>query len=248
MASDLKSKAYQYVREKILTEQWPEGRYLSMVQVAKSVDMSYTPVREAIIQLESEGMVEKIPRVGVRPRRVDREEVKRFFEMRLYMESACSELAIERITVEEIRLLEGNLQEHKKTLERIKDAWQKKAQENRHIYYMDGPEAVTLHQLNTEFHGTLMKSSRNPYMMEIVDKMNMMTRVLRIRAMLPGTSYTDQLELDYRYHTQIFQALAQRDPAEAVKWTRKHVSDAGEYHLKVYDWLKAVNQLGSFKI
>lgn len=219
-----------------------------MVQVAKSVDMSYTPVREAIIQLESEGMVEKIPRVGVRPRRVDRDEVKRFFEMRLYMESACAELAIERITVEEIRILEGNMKIHQETVERIKSAWLKKAQENHHIYYLDGPEALTLHQLNTEFHGTLMKSAHNPYMMEIVDKMNMMTRVLRIRAMLPGTNFMDQLELDYRYHTHIKEAILNRDSAAAVNWTRKHVSDAGEYHLKVYDWLRAVNQLGSFKI
>ena len=56
MTSTLKSKVYQYVRDRLLAESWPDGKYLSMVQVAKSVNMSYTPVREAIIQLESEGV------------------------------------------------------------------------------------------------------------------------------------------------------------------------------------------------
>ena len=105
-----------------------------------------------------------------------------------------------------------------------------------------------MHKLNTVFHGTLLKSSRNPHMMEIVDKMSMLTRVLRIRAMLPGTNHIDQMEQDYHYHQNITQSIVERDLAMAVKWTREHVADAGEYHLKVYDWLKEVNQLGSFKI
>jgi DNA-binding GntR family transcriptional regulator len=246
MTSDLKSKAYEYVRDKILAESWPDGKYLSMVQVAKSVNMSYTPVREAIIQLESEGMVEKIPRIGVRPKRVNREEVGLFFEMRLYMESASVELAIERIEDSEIAFLKQNLKDHLETIRRIKVAWKNKVDDQ--MYFLDGPEAGLLHTLNTAFHETLLKSSRNHFMMDIVDKMHLLTRVLSVRAMLPGTNFLYQLSLDYRYHYLIAKSIVNRDYPSAVKCVRDHVADARDYHLKVYDWLRAVNQLGAFKI
>ncbi len=239
--SDLKVLAYNHIRNEMFSGHWPEGRYLSMVQVAKKIGMSYTPVREAIIQLESEGIVEKIPRVGVRPRRISRQELMESFEIRIFLESGAAELAAERIGESRIRKLREYLQEQRNVVQEMKRFTRQQADFQQARYFIDGPEAKRLVELNSLFHEGVIHSSGNEKMIKVIGDLHILTRVLRGRALMPGTNYLHQLARDYAFHYRILRALQKHDARKASDMMRNHMADAKKYHMVVYEWLDAMH-------
>jgi len=112
MTENLKTKAYNHIRQGLLLGQWPEGTFFSTGKVAKLIGMSYTPVREAIIQLESEGLVETVTNQGIRTKTLNRDELQEKFELRVILESGAAKLAAEKISEGELdglRKLAGSI-------------------------------------------------------------------------------------------------------------------------------------------
>ncbi|MCB2002734.1 MAG: winged helix-turn-helix transcriptional regulator, partial [Rhodoferax sp.] len=64
--ASLVDAAYDQIRRRILDNVWPPGHRALEQEVALELGMSRTPVREALLQLQNEGLVEVIPRHGVR--------------------------------------------------------------------------------------------------------------------------------------------------------------------------------------
>jgi DNA-binding GntR family transcriptional regulator len=244
LATGLKERAYQYIRQELTEGHWPAGRFLSMVQVAKTIGMSYTPVREAIIQLETEGMVETIPRVGVRPRQVGRKELEHIFEVRMVVESGAAELAAKRISPDQLDALRKNLEEHHQALLRIRQVLKKASEERQPHSLLDRPGMESTHELNNQFHTVIMQASGNPQLIKILSDLRIPSRMLRIWAQFPGIDYLHQLTMEYRFHYRTYRALAKKDGLSAGMWIKKHIADALEYYVRFYDWLEQVNRSG----
>jgi len=240
----LKERAYKYIRQELNEGHWPEGRFLSMMQVAKAIGMSYTPVREAIIQLETEGVVETIPRVGVRPRQVSRQELEHIFEVRMVVESGATELAAKRISPEQLKLLRNNLREHGQTLRRIRQVLKNASREQQSHSLLDRPGMESTHELNNQFHTIIMQASGNPQLIKVLTDLRIPSRMLRIWAQFPGIDYLHQLTMEYRFHYRTYRALAKKDGASAGMWIKRHIADALDYYVRFYSWLEQVNQSG----
>ncbi|WP_438822445.1 GntR family transcriptional regulator, partial [Burkholderia gladioli] len=86
------------LREAIVEGVLAPGSRLSEVQVAKQLDVSRTPMREAFAQLEREGLVTIVPRVGAYVRNVTPRDVEEIYTVRAALECLAVQLAAERIT------------------------------------------------------------------------------------------------------------------------------------------------------
>jgi DNA-binding GntR family transcriptional regulator len=86
------------LREAIVEGVLSPGSRLSEVQVAKQLDVSRTPMREAFSQLEREGLVTIVPRVGAFVRSVTLRDVEEIYTVRAALECLAVQLASERIT------------------------------------------------------------------------------------------------------------------------------------------------------
>ncbi|MDR5758892.1 GntR family transcriptional regulator [Caballeronia sp. LZ035] len=86
------------LREAIVEGVLTPGSRLSEVQVAKQLDVSRTPMREAFAQLEREGLVNIVPRVGAYVRAVTVRDVEEIYTVRAALECLAVQLASERIT------------------------------------------------------------------------------------------------------------------------------------------------------
>jgi DNA-binding GntR family transcriptional regulator len=86
------------LREAIVEGVLAPGSRLSEVQVAKQLDVSRTPMREAFSQLEREGLVTIVPRVGAFVRSVTLRDVEEIYTVRAALECLAVQLASERIT------------------------------------------------------------------------------------------------------------------------------------------------------
>ena len=87
----LSNIAYQAIKERIAT--MPSGSYLSARQFALDLDISYTPVREAFLRLQKEGVLRQVPNVGFFIQTVDLTDLFQMFQVR-----ECVELfALEKV-------------------------------------------------------------------------------------------------------------------------------------------------------
>lgn len=84
--------AYDQIRRRILDNVWPPGHRALEQEVALELGMSRTPVREALLQLQNEGLVEVIPRHGVRVLPVSPTDMREIYEILTALECMAAEL------------------------------------------------------------------------------------------------------------------------------------------------------------
>ena len=85
--------AYEYLKNKIVTWEIPPMSDISEEQLQKELDISRTPIREAILRLEKDGFVYLYPRKGTIVAEVSRDLVEEIYQVRLLLEPFIAEEA-----------------------------------------------------------------------------------------------------------------------------------------------------------
>lgn len=83
--------AYEQIRRRILDNVWPPGHRALEQEVALALGMSRTPVREALVRLQAEGLVEVVPRHGMRVLPVSPVDMREIYEMLTALECMAAE-------------------------------------------------------------------------------------------------------------------------------------------------------------
>ena len=120
----LGNKIFNVLRDKILNEEYVQGQKLNEVALSKELNISRTPIREALKQLELEGLVKSIPNKGVYVLGFSHRDIDDMLEIRYALEGLAIQLAIERITEDELeKIKEEALKqiEASDALERLND-------------------------------------------------------------------------------------------------------------------------------
>ena len=110
-----KDRAYAHVKEHILEGFYAGGEMLSEGGVAEQLDMSRTPVREAFLLLEAEGLLRLYPKRGALVVPVSAEEINEVLETRLIIERHCAEQMARRgpeVLVQQLRALLVDQERH----------------------------------------------------------------------------------------------------------------------------------------
>ena len=97
----LSREAYQVVRQRILCGEFELGQQVSRRKIASELGMSFLPVSEALLRLESEGLLESRPRAGTRVRIPSPEDLDGHYIVREALETQAARLFAERATPEE---------------------------------------------------------------------------------------------------------------------------------------------------
>ncbi len=134
----LPEEAYQAIRANILDNQWSPGFQATEMEVANRLNMSRTPVHEALMRLQQEGLVVVIPRHGMRVLPVAPSDMKEIYEVLRSLEATAAELAAARkLSAAELRPLEEASEAMDAALKADDlDAWAK-ADEAFHAHLLD---------------------------------------------------------------------------------------------------------------
>ena len=189
----LRSKALESLRTRILGGELKAGEILLEKEVAADLEMSKTPVREALVTLCEEGLVQLFPRRGYMVRSPTLEEILDTFDLRLILEGAAAERAATRIEP-------GDL-EHLRDLARYDCCGGERAQ-------LHGADALAY---SFDFHCLIARSSGNAALAEQIE------RLLHSSRRIAAIGFT------YGEHDTIVDALAARDPARARKAMEIHI-------------------------
>lgn len=194
--------AYTELRRRILSGELAPMSRLAQDELAGSLGMSVTPLREAIRQLSSEGLVDVVAHRDVRVSAVSADEARNLLEARLALEPAATRLAA--------------LRRDDDDLKRIDAAAERLLPVNR----QSGEEAVAAHRA---FHAALYRASHNDVLTRLLDDVwDKSDRYRRLGLALPGGDEprTDDLEEHHR-----LAALVRRGEAGAVEdLSRQHVA------------------------
>jgi DNA-binding GntR family transcriptional regulator len=87
------ARVYTYVKERLLDGSFPGGALLSENELSQQLGLSRTPVRQAFVQLEAEGLLELYPKRGALVVPVAASEIEDVFEARLLVEEHCARRA-----------------------------------------------------------------------------------------------------------------------------------------------------------
>jgi DNA-binding GntR family transcriptional regulator len=195
--------ALEALREKILRGDYPEGEPLRQDALAADLGVSRIPVREALRQLEAEGLVAFSPHCGAVVSSLSLAEIEELFEMRGLLEAKLIRLAIPRLTREDLSRAEAVLDLYEAAFARR--------------------DVAEWGALNWRFHSTLLSAADRPLTLGVLNNLhNQSDRYMRMQLAL-----THGEDRAIGEHRAILAAARSRDIDGASAFLYEHVVSAG---------------------
>lgn len=194
---NLREKAYQTIRERILDGFYQPGEMLNEKAIIEELQISRTPFRDAINLLERDGLVASRQNRGFYVHELSVQDMMEIFDVRFLLEPSVSRLAASRITEEtatQIRkrtqaALEGSIQDMQKE--------------------------------DNYFHMTVLHTITNRYLIRTMDEIYACFRISNF-----GDKRINSLEPSLKEHLKILDALEAHDPDTAAQATREHLIES----------------------
>ncbi len=202
----LTGTAYRYVFDGIMNGRYRAGQSISPDTLASNLNMSKTPIREALLQLETEGLVVRNGRF-YNIIYLDETEVIELYEVRAILEAEASAMAAARMT-DDIR------KDLKETLRII-----------RKMSATENPDPIVLADLNGKLHSMIAAASGNRYIVEYTSNIRLKLKVVRTTLF----SSFDRREVELKEHEKVVEAVLSGDQAMARRSMWEHEMEVLEY-------------------
>lgn len=195
--------ATDVLRDAIIDGRLAPGERLKEVELAKELGISRTPVREALLVLQTEGLVEAIPNRGATVRAHTAEDLDDLYQLRAMLEGYAARRAATRITEEGVDRLRASCER----FDALRD---------------DDDDLRDLVAENVSFHNTILEIAGSGRLDSMVRKV--------VELPLVYKSYiwysSNQKQISGHYHRQLVTALGARDAERAELIMKEHIYEA----------------------
>ncbi len=188
------------LREKILSGEIKAGQPLRQAALAEELNVSRIPIREALLQLEGEGLVAFEPHKGATATELNADQVDELFELRAMLEADLLANSLLRISDE-------TLEEATQLLKKLDKALGKENAAN------------TWSELNSGYHNCLYSAAKRPQTQVLVNMLNKNAdRYIRMHLLWAGGISKAESE-----HNEILALCKARDVEKAVALLKQHI-------------------------
>jgi len=200
----LTSTAIDTLRQRILSGEWAAGTQLRQVALSRELGISRVPLREALRQLEAEGLVSISDHRGAVVSQLSLTEVVELLRVRVLLECDVLLDAIPRQT-------QADLDEAEALLARFEVALKNK-------------DVNTWGVLNAQYHLALYRAAERPQTLALIEQLHNRTdRYTRMQILL--TDFSDRA---HREHTELLALCRRKDAVSAAAFLRQHIIHAEE--------------------
>jgi len=197
----LRDVVFRTLRQSILTGELKPGERLMEIHLADKLGVSRTPIREAIRQLELEGLVVMLPRRGAQVAHITEKSMSDVLEVRLALDELAVKLACERITDREIELL-------REACLKFEEA-------------VASADIRNITSADVAFHDIIFEASRNKRLIQMMN--NLAEQMYRYRfEYIKDDSGWQSLITEHRMITD---AIAMRDPELSARAIHVHIKN-----------------------
>jgi DNA-binding GntR family transcriptional regulator len=188
------------LREAIFNGYFEPGEKLDQDRIAEELEVSRTPVREAMRRLESEGFVEVRPHYGAFIAKVSRQDIREVYEIRRVLEAEVVRQVTPLMPESVLDELDRSLTETQAQFE--------------------AGDSAKHFESDVYFHETIANFIENRLLKEVIDGLtNRVSVVRRFAELQPGPHLVES----FKEHRALLQAIRQRDPEEAAELMRVHL-------------------------
>ena len=206
---DLGQKVYDWLYQQIVSEAIPTGERLVETEIAEALGVSRTPVREAIVALEKEGILRSVPRKGVYVNQPTADEVRELFDVRIALEGYAARLATPRLTQDDLDAIREREMAGRNALD-------------------DDLTAST--EADIHMHRLLTERAGNARIKEMLHGLNAQIHVFRKRAGDDSVLVKEFLAQRWR----LYEALVMRDADQSERLMREHIASVRDWALRAF--------------
>lgn len=195
----LRGKVYEQIREDILNGIYTEHEELKEVTLGEKHGVSRTPVREALRQLELEGLVEIIPNKGARVTGLTKKDIDDIYQIRYLLEGLSARWATEHVTEEQLEKMDEILYLTE--------------------FHAQKGHFEQVYELDSQFHELMYEASGSKILNHILSDFHMY--VTRIRKISLANSSRSKYSTEE--HRKILNAIRERNAEKAEECAHQHV-------------------------
>jgi DNA-binding GntR family transcriptional regulator len=207
-----------------MTGELRAGQPISEVSLAKEVGVSRTPVREALRQLVAENILEQAPNGGLNVIRLTRQDIIELYELREALEmfavAKAARQVVRKVDLERLRTLTDAILTLREDLSQSGKPELDDEQMNRFVAYDLG------------FHVHLMRMAANARILKVVNETRLLMRIFGMRRRGHTVALLEDI---HRRHSQILDAVANRDPERATRAISEHIETSQHERLADFD-------------
>ena len=195
----LRGRVFQSIREDILSGRYEQNTELKEAAIGAELGVSRTPVREALRQLELEGLVTIIPNRGAYVNMITAKDVQDIYVIRSMLEGLCARWATQSITDEQLDSMEETLCLSE--------------------YHTSKKNYEKLYELDSLFHEQLYEAGGSRILNHILSDFHDYVKMVRkatISTISRSVTSTEE-------HRAIFEAIKEKDPDKAEALAKEHV-------------------------
>jgi DNA-binding GntR family transcriptional regulator len=199
----LQEQTYQALRTAILSGEFASGERLVEAQLAELLQVSRTPVREALLQLQHDALITPDGQGGLTVAQLSAADAGHLYDCRIGLEKIAVAEACQHIRSPQLKQL-------KKALEKAEKSW---GQPSHNL------TSFQLLHMDYEFHRMIAQSSGNPWLLSLLDQVFDKMALIRIRTM----QHNPQVLEIRGEHRQIYEAIADRDAVAGMQFVQAHL-------------------------
>lgn len=196
----LRDSVYEEIRRQILEAEIQPGSPLSEYELAEGLQVSRTPVREALMDLGAAGLIRSIPRYGMFVAQMTAQDIHEVYELRIPLESLAARIAARSLSDSAVLELQGDLQQEGEAL--------------------TAGDFEVAFERGANLHRRLRAATRNVRLQTLLQ--NLHDQAHLIRHVAGGTG--DRPRLTFDEHTELVDAIAARNPDRAASAMANHLA------------------------
>ena len=220
----MRERAYAHIQRRIASGELKPDTPVSELVLAKELEMSRTPVREALGQLVAEGLLEQTPNRGTLVVQLRRQDIVDLYELRealeVYSARKAAGLPLRAMDVQRWQDFSDEIMHLKNELEKSGKSTL---------------NAVQMHRFvgsDLSFHNMLMRMAVNERMLKVVNETRLLIRIFAIQRAGYDVAALGEI---HQQHDAIVQAVRGQDPELATRLLTHHIRTSLQERLDAYD-------------
>lgn len=213
---------YTNIKKDIIEDYLKPGSKIIIRELSERYSVSETPIKQALNRLVTEGLVESIPRKGMRVKKITWSEIDDIFDIRLMMDLYFIKPVM--------MALDGNEKYHAEFEENIRKNLEY-AKNNENVF-----DYQTVYQLDHNFHELYLKCSGNIKALEVFNRLNTHSYSTYLYGKQPRSKTIEGV----MEHQMIYDALSEKNEEKAKEYLELHSKNAKDI---IYSTLKRANKI-----
>ena len=191
---NIRTQVYNAIKENICDGRYEPGQRLNEVELARSLSVSRSPVREALRRLAADGLVVELPNRGVFGREFTPQDIQEIFDVRVLLESYCIQRSVQFMTTE-----------HKQELMRCLDQI---------TYYHERQDMKKHIEADCQLHGLIIRIGGNRLVEDMYQRISAQVQQFRIYSLESKRRFRESLV----EHTTVVHCLLTGNVEEGTQY------------------------------